>query len=119
MALENAIDSMASLASQFPNKGEHRVINHVTERSYCINEIADIVYELGLARGHKIEIQRNFYNPREENLSKKLDYDIETHFLSARVSPLDLKQVVNETFEIVERNADQIRGEVFAPKVQW
>jgi UDP-sulfoquinovose synthase len=119
MALDDSIGSLASLAERAPERGQHVVINHVTERNHCINDIAELVQAAARARGYSPEIRRGDYNPRQENDAVKASYQIENNYVSSHVAHTPFERVLGPMFDIVERFRDRIRPEVFPPQVRW
>ncbi len=119
MALEDAVGSLAELADRPADRGEHRVINHVTERDPCINDIAERVAEVGRSNGYHPEIRRGDFNPRGENDAEKEVYTVENHYVSSHVSHTPFESVLKTMFPQVARFSHRIRPEVFPPQVSW
>lgn len=119
MALEDALNSMVALADHPPERGEHKVINHVTEGGYCINEIADLIQTLAEARGLSVAIHRGEYDPRDESPGSKMAYEVETHYVTAHVTRTPVETVAAQTFDIALEFRDRIRPEAFPPRVTW
>ncbi len=120
MALEDAISSLTQVCESTPEKGQHQVINHVVEKRFCINELAEIVKTEAHALGLNVEISRGDYNPREENLQHKEDYNIESEYLKQHeLATHSISNVVKETLGIIEKFADRINQQVIAPSFSW
>ena len=64
MHIEDSMTSLVNLAESVPDAGEHRVINHVTEQRYSINEIADMVKLVAERKGHSVDFLRGEFDPR-------------------------------------------------------
>ena len=76
--------ALVELGSVGPGPGKHRVVNHVTERDLCINEIAGFVAESGRRHGYSPTVSRGVHNPRGEDEDRKASYAIDnTHVLSS------------------------------------
>jgi UDP-sulfoquinovose synthase len=118
MALEDATGSLAALVDHPPAVGEHRVINHVTERDFCINELAERVQAVASSRGATIPIERTF-DPRNEQDLCKATYTVEAGHVDEHVRPTPLDQVLGPVFDIVALNAARIDPRRFAPTVRW
>jgi UDP-sulfoquinovose synthase len=118
MALEDSLASMVALAERVPARGEHVVINHVTERDYCISELAEMIQRIAVAHGYDAEIHRG-YDPRQETPPEKPDYRVETHYVSENLTATPLEKVMTETFEIVARYRSRIDPEAFPPRIHW
>jgi UDP-sulfoquinovose synthase len=118
MALADSVRSLATIAEKRPNSGEHRVINHVTERSWCINEVAEQVARVAGTHGISTEVRRD-HNPRAENDTKKAEYGIENHYVSSCVAHTPFDEAVAPLFAAVARWKHNVRAEVFPPTVRW
>lgn len=118
MGLEDSLNSLADLAEMHPSPGEHKVINHVTERGYCILELAEAIAALARRRGLSPRIERT-HDPRVENPAEKMKYDIDAHHVSRNVSPTPLDKVLEQTFALVHTYAHRINEAVFPPEIQW
>lgn len=119
MALEDAVRSLSELADDPAEPAEHRVINHVTVRDLCINEVAEVVASSARAHGLEPTIARGRFDPRQETPGEKADYHIETHYLHQGFTPTPLETVLQQTFETAWCYRDRIRPELFAPKIAW
>lgn len=119
MSLQDSVGSLAAMADRVPERGEHRVINHVTERDFCINELAERVHGIASARGFRPTINRGTHDPRVEQDPHKADYQIETHYVANHVEHTPLEKVLAPVFEILTANRSRIDPGVFPPAVQW
>eukprot|EP00762_Andalucia_godoyi_P006214 ANDGO_01679.mRNA.1 UDP-sulfoquinovose synthase len=118
MALSDSVHSLAELVSSVPEPGEHRVINHVTEKSFCINEIAELVKMVGRDEGFQVLVT-NAFDPREERPSEKATYDIETKYVSNHVAKTPLATVLRQTLSMIANHRNRIKVEVVVPKTIW
>ena len=119
MALNDSINSLAEMFKNISPKGIHKVINHVTVKSYCINEIADIVKTIGASEGIEVTIQKDTYDPRVERPSAKMEYQIETGYLTDKIEPTPLEQVVRQTLKMLRGYQDRISPTIIPPVTQW
>lgn len=119
MGLEDALGSMTELLEQHPEPGEHRVINHVTERHFCILELAESLASLAEQRGYQPRLLRNAFDPRWEQVPQKLEYEIEAHRIAGHVNHTPFHKVLAQTFDIVARFSDRIQEQVFPPEIVW
>lgn len=119
MGLEDSLDSLVAMATRPASVGEHKVINHVTERRYSINELADKVQTVAEAMGHKVTIQRGVFDPRDEQPEAKLEYEIESDYVDENVEKTPIDEVLRQTLEQLAPHRDSIRTALFPPAVQW
>lgn len=119
MALEDSLDSLVQLGGMPADPGQHRVINHVTERNYCINEIAARIQAVAATFGHDAQILQGVYNPRRENETVKADYQIEAHYVASHVAHTPFDEVLGPMFATAERFRDRINPAAFPPNVSW
>lgn len=118
IALEDSITRLTAIAAEPPEAGVHRVINNVTETSYSINEIAEEIRGALAVRGCEVRIERAAHDPRCERPEQKMRYDVDRSLGDAGPHKA-LRDVVLETFEVVERWRDQVRPETLVPVTQW
>lgn len=118
MALSDSVSSLADLAERPARPGEHRVINHVTERSWCINEIAAEVHKVAIDLGVAASIQHG-YDPRGEQVLTKDTYNIEAHWVASCVAHTAFEQAIRPLFAVIHQHAARIRPALFVPKVSW
>ena len=115
MYLGDAIDSLASLVDLKCTFGEHKIINHLSEKDYCINEIADIVIDSAKEFGLNI-VAKHGDNPRAENVLLKKAYDIESSYKKS-VTPM--KKAVAEMIKLAEQNKSRISPEFVRVGKTW
>jgi UDP-sulfoquinovose synthase len=118
MSLEDSVGSLAAMAERHPAAGEHRVINHVTERGFCINELAEQVVEIAAEHGFTARIARE-HDPRGEQDPCKAEYEILTGYVDSHLEPTPIRVVLPRVFEIVAANQHRIDRGLFPPTVQW
>jgi UDP-sulfoquinovose synthase len=118
MALDDTIDSLASLGGSPPARGEHRVINHVTERDLSINEIADAVRDVAADRGVAVTVSRD-HDPRGEAPSTKPTHTIRADFVAAHVAATPFREALARLFDRVSRHRDRIRPAALPPRITW
>lgn len=119
MALNDAVNSLAALCDQRPEHGEHRVINHVTEKDFSVNELADAIEVMASERGLNPDIRRGAYNPRGECLTAKLDYDIESSFVDRHLIQTPMTEVVQHSIDSLLPYRARIHAGVFVPAHSW
>lgn len=119
MSLNDSVSSLAELWDDPAAPGEHRVINHLTETSFSVNELADTIKSQLEKKGFQIAIQRGKYNPRQECESSKLGYDIERNHLETRGHHDTLAQVIEQTLAMLLPHQAQIDPQRFAPNTDW
>lgn len=118
MALEDSVASLVEMAERHPERGEHRVINHVTEQDFCINELAERVQAIAATRGYDVRVERAF-DPRGEQECAKADYRVDTGYVAEHVRPTPLDKVLAPVFDIVAKNEGRIDHARFVPRVSW
>jgi len=99
------------------DSGELRVFNQIME-TFSANQLAELIAEAGKARGHSVRIEHienprkeaeeHYYNPTYQGLT---DIGVEPHLLT--------NKVLDDIFEMVERNKDTIRRDVIFKGVKW
>jgi len=120
MALEDAVVSLASMATDKMQLGQHRIINHVGETDLCIRDIADAVSKVAISQGLEVRVSCGESDPRTEQTPAKESYLIETPWLTTqgfKKTPLD--QVIRETLGVVKDLKGRIKSEVLAPARPW
>ncbi|WP_339675267.1 aminotransferase class V-fold PLP-dependent enzyme [uncultured Zhongshania sp.] len=119
MSLNDSITSLASLWKEPPALGEHRVINHLTEDSFSINELADCIKDLGKQAGLDVKLERGVYDPRSEQEPEKLAFRVERHHVEQMGQHESLTSVVATTLKLMKRFKSRINTAFFAPQTQW
>lgn len=119
MALNDSVTSLASLWNAVPETGAHRVINHVTEKSFSVNELAEAIADSALAEGFPIDIQRGSYDPRLEQDEVKQQYGIESAYVDQHLSRSDMREVVHRSFQMLKPWRERIKRDLFAPETAW
>ncbi len=119
MALNDSINSLSEMFKIVSPKGVHKVINHVTVKSYCINEIAEVLKTIGEGEGLEVKIQKDTYDPRIERPAAKMEYQIETGYLADKIEPTPLEQVVRQTLKMIRGYKDRISPTIIPPVTQW
>ena len=98
-------------------RGELRIFNQIME-TFGVGELAEIVKNVGVSRGHAVSI-KNIENPRKE---------AEEHYYNPQYQGLQdigvkptllTPEVLNSFFEIVESHAKNIRHDVIFRGVKW
>jgi UDP-sulfoquinovose synthase len=100
-----------------PAKGELRIFNQIME-TFSVNELAQMVQEVGIQRGHDVKIksvvnprkeaEEHYYNPVYQGLQ---NIGVEPHLLTAAV--------MNRLFEVVELHRKNIRKDVIFSGIKW
>ncbi|SFA51714.1 Nucleoside-diphosphate-sugar epimerase [Pedobacter suwonensis] len=118
MALRDAVGSLARFAAEPPAAGEHRVINHVTETHYSINELAaDII---GVARKAGLKTSAvHLDDLRKENTDFKAGYEVESSLHNHPLFHSDFREVILETLQLVYPYKEQITDRHFLPFIFW
>lgn len=118
MALSDSVCSLADLAGRPAERGQHRVINHVTERSWCVGEVAEQVAKVAVSLGYSPQIVRA-HDPRGEQVLEKDTYTVEAHWVASCVGHTAFDQALPPLFSTVRDHADRVRAELFEPTVSW
>ena len=115
MGLEDSINSMASLSIKDPDN----IINHVTEKFFSINEIAEKV--LNASKRSKINnIEVNYsFDLRKENIDKKLPYNIVSNYINENVKITDFEETVYEIMQVIIKNSNRIDPKAIEPSFNW
>ena len=120
MSLEDAASSLTNLFELTPEKGEHRVINHVIEKSYSINELAYFIkkkYED--ITGKQVRISQGEFDPRNEQLDRKKEYQIETSQIQQTLDAQPIEKTIEKTIHILSQYQNRIIRDVINPSFQW
>lgn len=119
MALDDSLGSLVELGDHPARAGEHRVINHVTERDFSVIEIAELIAHIANEQGYSPRILRGHHDPRVETDAVKLDYHIDTDYVETHLRPTPIGRVLAEMFPLVARHRDRIDPAVFPPTIRW
>jgi UDP-sulfoquinovose synthase len=118
MALRDAVGSLARFATEPPAAGEHRVINHVTETHYSINELAADITKVARKLGLKANIVY-LDDLRKENTTFKADYTVESSLHGHPIYHSDFRNVIRETMLLVQTYQEHIADHHFLPSIFW
>ena len=118
MALKDSVNSLVTFVADVPDAGTHRVINHVTETNFSINELAAAVENVANKAGYNVKIVRT-HDPRQEQVDTKQQYGIETEFNGHDTLHTSFEEVATEMLGVIERFKDNIVESLFVPNVNW
>lgn len=118
MALDDAVASLARLLTRPPAPGEHRVINHVTERDLSINEIAAVLQRVAARRGFAATIAR-VHDPRGETPPTKATHAIRADYVDAHVAAIPFDQALDQLLAAVAAHRHRIDPALFPPQIAW
>ena len=120
MALEDAVFSLTDIYNKTPDKGKHRVVNHVVERDYSINELGRMVKDsFKKLYGKDLSISKGQFNPRLENLKKKKNYLIETDYIENTINTHSVEEVLKDTVNVISNYKDRIQKSIIDPSFSW
>jgi len=119
MCLRDSVNSLAGLAEDIPNAGEHKVINHVTVTNYSINELAESVRFIAEQEGYKVSIKHDAFDPRMERPDKKLEFGIHTDYIDKRRIHSPFVDVIRDTLKLIATYKERISVNVFPPVINW
>lgn len=119
MALNDCVESLSGLWKQVPPSATHRVINHLTEECYSINELAETIQAIANKEGFAVEIQRGVNDPRGENDPVKLQYGIERLHVTQNLKPTLLHDVVTKTFQMLLPYQSHINSHCHCHVTSW
>ena len=120
MSIEDAAHSLMNLFESPSERGEHRVINHVVEKKYSINELADLVRKAYReVTGKEAHISQGKFDPRHEQLTQKKEYQIETAYLQSSAETQPVGKILRDTIKIVSENKDKIITSMINPSFSW
>jgi len=119
MAMVDSVNSLVDLSKYNSILGEHRIINHVTESNFSINEIASLVIELCKIKDIPVSLSQIRHDPRDENVETKMDYKIENHYTKQNVMPTPIREVISKTLEIVIPLKHKINRNKILPSTTW
>ncbi|MGZ3690937.1 MAG: aminotransferase class V-fold PLP-dependent enzyme, partial [Pseudobdellovibrio sp.] len=119
MALNDCIISLSTLWNEVPSRGTHRVINHLTEESYSINELAHTIKNIADEEGLKVDLQQGIHDPRGENTPVKLGYTIERQHVSRNLTATPLRDIISKTFRMILPYKKLVNNECLFPVTLW
>ena len=118
MSLKDSVDSLSLLVNEIPQKGQHRVINHLTE-CYSINELANIVKDAALNHGYMTEIKHDSFDPRNERPFAKSEYSIDTTHLDLHIKRASITETISGMLKLIAQFRERISSAVFPPITNW
>lgn len=119
MSLNDTVHSLSLMWDQAPESGTHRVINHLTEAAYSVNELADAIREAAAREGFTVEIAQGVYDPRGETDVSKLEYNVERRYIIENLQPASLQEMVSRTLRMIVPFRQRINVDLFAPRTLW
>jgi len=119
MAMVDSVNSLVNISGHYSIRSEHRIINHVTELSFSINEIANIVVETCKDHGITVSFSQLMHDPRGEQVETKMDYKIENNYIKENVNRTPIRDVISKTIEILMPLKDRINPNAILPRTQW
>lgn len=118
MALRDAINSLARFVSEPAAAGEHRVINHVTETHYSINELAADIAGIALEAGIVARLE-HIEDLRKEDVDTKAVYEVESSLQTNDAFHSDFRSVIRETIEVLQSCKKHLPEDYFIPSISW
>lgn len=118
MSLRDAVASLARFVDDIPEVGQHRVVNHVTETHYSINELASDIVTVAKEAGLDPELLYTA-DIRGENFSEKPRFDIETALKGSDLFHTDFVAIVRETIELLLGRRISLIAHHCAPHESW
>lgn len=112
MPMKDAVNSLELIAGTVPDKGVHKVVNHVTKANCTINELAQAVKELAEPLGYSVTINHVF-DPRSESAAVKHDIRVMTDHIDNNLATTTFNEVLGETFHLIRQHSDRIHNHVF------
>ena len=117
MSLKDSVNSLANIVNNIPECGTHRVINHVTEARYSINELAATITGIAKEEGYSVAIKETF-DPRNERPESKQEYGIDTAYIDKHLISTPFNNIIRDAFKFIKRYKDNIVTHVFTPKIK-
>lgn len=118
MALKDSVNSMVTFIGDIPPAGTHKVVNHVTETNFSINELASTIKDIAKEEGYDVQIVRT-HDPRQEQVDTKPVYGIETDYSGHETLHSPFSSVAKEMLNIIERFKYNISESLFIPSIKW
>ncbi|TCJ17406.1 NAD-dependent epimerase/dehydratase family protein [Flaviaesturariibacter flavus] len=117
MPMKDAVLSLGLIADEKPDRGVHRVINHVTKANCPINELAAQVQELAATLGYEVSISHVF-DPRDESGAVRHDIQVMTSHIDQSLHTTPLREVLDETLRIIARHRNRLQPRVFTQRIE-
>ena len=118
MALRDSVNSMVTFIDDIPEAGTHKVVNHVTETNFSINELSATIKDIAAGEGYDVKIIRT-HDPRQEQVDTKQEYGIETGYSGHDTLHSPFADVTKEMLRIMERFKGNIAESLFVPSIKW
>ncbi|WP_411972710.1 aminotransferase class V-fold PLP-dependent enzyme [Sphingobacterium sp. Lzh-3] len=118
MSLPDAVGSLARFTDDIPKEGEHRVVNHVTETHYSINELADDIVAIAKELGLNPEILYT-EDIRGENFTEKPLFDVETQLKGSELFHTDFRSVIKDTINLLLERRNSLIVHHCLPHLSW
>ncbi len=118
MALRDSVNSLVSFIDNITPAGTHKVVNHVTETNFSINELAGTIKEIAKTEGFDVQILRT-HDPRQEQVDTKPVYGIETGYSGHDTLHSPFADVTKEMLRIIARFKSNISEDLFVPSIKW
>ncbi len=118
MSLDDAVEALAYLAEVPPARGEHRVVNNVTERDLSINEIAAAIQQVAAGHGLRADVSR-CHDPRGEAVPSKPTHTIRADFIAAHITPRPFAETLDRLVGVIVKHSARIDPAAFAPRIAW
>ncbi len=112
MPMKDAVNSLEIIAGEIPERGEHKVVNHVTAANNSINELASYVKDLAEPLGFNVTVNHVF-DPRGESEAKKYDIKVMAQHVENNVAVTAIQDIISETLQIVAKHQHRIKVEAF------
>ncbi|WP_460567315.1 aminotransferase class V-fold PLP-dependent enzyme [Flaviaesturariibacter terrae] len=112
MPMKDAVNSLELIAGTVPDKGAHKVVNHVTKANCSINELAESVRELGEELGYAVTINHVF-DPRSESDAVKHNIRVMTEHIDNNLAASAFTDVLRETFTLIARQESRVQPHAF------
>lgn len=112
MPMKDAVRSLELIAGNVPDRGVHKVVNHVTKANCTINELAEAVKQIAAAKGYDVTINHVF-DPRSESAAVKHDIKVMADHVEDNLSTTPINEVLAETFGIIEAQQQRINASAF------
>lgn len=118
MSLPDAVGSLARFTEDVPKAGEHRVINHVTETHYSINELAGDIVAIAKELGLNPELTYTA-DIRGESFAEKPIFEVETQLKGSELFHTDFRSVIKETICLLLERRNALLVHHCLPHQSW